>query len=204
MGIFARIHRLLEQISRMAVWVGGAALLLSALMVTVDVFMRKLFSITMSGSDEISGYVFAVATTWAYSYCLLHRSNVRIDALYNFLPRASRALLDIIGITLLLIYMGYLTDKAWDVFLTSWQQDSVSITTLATPLWIPQLLWVLGLSFFVFTLVFVLLYIVVSALRGDLNNVQKVAGALSVEDEIAEGTQGMAARKSQQHDNDTR
>jgi TRAP-type C4-dicarboxylate transport system permease small subunit len=192
MGLLGRIHQILEHISRIAVWAGGAALLLAAIMVTIDVFMRKFFSMTMSGSDEVSGYVFAIATTWAYSYCLLHRSNVRIDALYNLLPRALRALMDIFGLTLLLIYMAYLTDKAWDVFFTSWQRNSVSITTLSTPLWIPQLLWVLGLSLFVFTLSFLLLYTIVSLIKGDIAHVQRIAGALSVEDEIAEETHGIA------------
>ena len=78
--MFAMIHHRLEQISRFAVWVGGAALMAAAFMVTVDVLFRKFVGITMSGSDEYSGYVFAASTTWAYSYCLLHRSNVRIDA----------------------------------------------------------------------------------------------------------------------------
>ena len=191
MRFFARLHPFLERLSCYAVWAGGGALLLCAFMVTGDVILRKLFSVTMSGSDEISGYVFAAATTWAYSYCLLHRSNVRIDALYNLLPITVRALLDIFGLALLLIYMAYLTDKAWDVLLTSWQHDSVSITTLATPLWIPQLLWVLGLNLFVFTLVFMLLYTLTSLARRDLAGVQQLAGALSVQDEIAEETHGM-------------
>jgi TRAP-type C4-dicarboxylate transport system permease small subunit len=191
MGLLGRIHQILEHISRIAVWAGGAALLLAAIMVTIDVFMRKFFSMTMSGSDEVSGYVFAIATTWAYSYCLLHRSNVRIDAFYNLLAPRLRAVLDILGMVLLLFYMAYLTNKAWDVFFTSWQRNSVSITTLSTPLWIPQLLWVLGLSLFVFTLSFLLLYTIVSLIKGDIAQVQRIAGALSVEDEIAEETHGI-------------
>ena len=93
------IHSRLERISQLAVWVGGAALLAAALMVTVDVLSRKIFNITMSGSDEYSGYVFSATTTWAYSYCLLHRSNVRIDALYNYLPRKVTAILDAVSYT---------------------------------------------------------------------------------------------------------
>ena len=33
----------------------------------------------------------AASTTWAYSYVVLHRSNVRIDALYNLFPMSARA-----------------------------------------------------------------------------------------------------------------
>ena len=191
MRFIERLHALLERVARVAVWVGGGALLLSAVMVTVDVLCRKLFSVTMSGSDEITGYVFAASTTWAYSYALLHRSNIRIDALYNLLPAPVRAVLDVIGLALLLFFMGYLTDKAIDVFVTSFERDSRAITTLGTPLWIPQLAWVAGLVLFVVTLTVVLIYALGALARRDLRTVRRVAGAMNVEEEIAEETHGM-------------
>ena len=191
METFAGIHGALGRLSRWAVWAGGAGLLLCALLVTVDVILRKLFSITMSGSDEISGYVFAGATTWAYAYCLLHRSNIRIDALYNLLPMGLRAALDIVGLTLLFVYMAFLTWKGIDVFTTSWARDSVSISTLALPLWIPQLIWVAGLIFFNITLVFLILYCAFSWARIGAEAVQGLAGTMSVQEEVAEETRGI-------------
>jgi TRAP-type C4-dicarboxylate transport system permease small subunit len=195
MKFLARIHACFERVSRVAVWIGGGALLLCAFMVSVDVIMRKLFSITMSGSDEISGYAFAAATAWAYSYALLHRSHIRIDALYGVLPAWLRSILDAVGLALLLYYMAYLANNAVDVFLASWEHDSVSITTLSVPQWIPQLLWVSGLFWFVITLAFLLVYVLVSLLRGDVATVQNVAGAISVQKKIDEETQGMDAMR---------
>ena len=95
------IHHRLEQISRAAVWMVGATLMAAALMVTIDVLSRKFLGITMSGPDEYSGYVFSATTTWAYSYCLLHRSNVRIDSLYSHLARPISACLVVVGAILL-------------------------------------------------------------------------------------------------------
>lgn len=181
----------MKRLSLYCVWISGFALLLSAIMVTVDVFSRKLFSVTMSGSDEISGYVFAAATTLSYSYCLLNRSNVRIDALYSHLPRTMRAVLDVAGLILLLIFIAYLTRKAFDVFWTSWTGNSVSATTLLTPLWIPQLVWFLGLLLFVASLSFMVFYTIAALLRGDSARVQQIAGAMSAEEEIASETHGL-------------
>ncbi len=192
-----RIHIALEWISRRAVWVGGAALLAAAVMVTLDVLSRKFLNVTMSGADEISGYVFAAGTTWAYSYCLLHRANIRIDALYNFMPRWLCAFLDAIAVTLLLIYNGVLAYRGWGAFSQSWERDSVSITTLATPQWIPQLFWASGLIFFELVLVFVLLYTLVGLLRGDLDLVKRIAGVPSVAEEIEAETHGMNLRTLQ-------
>jgi TRAP-type C4-dicarboxylate transport system permease small subunit len=186
--MFQIFHDKLTGISKVAVWVGGAALLLSAIMVTVDVFARKAFGITISGSDEISGYVFAASTTWAYSYCLLTRSNIRIDALYNVLGLRTKAALDIIGVLLLLYYIFLLTTNAWGMFIENIEFDSTAQTTLATPLWIPQMFWVSGLIFFLISLTFVAAYGLNSLLRGDWQTVNDIAGVKTVEEEIDEET----------------
>lgn len=190
-GMLAIIHHRLEQISRVAVWVGGAALMAAAIMVTIDVLCRKFLSITMSGSDEYSGYVFAASTTWAYSYCLLHRSNVRIDAVYNLLPKWATSVLDLIGLILLLYFMSYMTYYGWVAFSDSWAKNSVSITTLATPQWIPQLFWFAGLALFFVTLVFVTIYTTVALLQRNWDLVSRIAGVPSISDAIEEETHGV-------------
>lgn len=186
--MFQAIHGKLTDISRVAVWVGGAALLLSAVMVTLDVLARKIFGITISGSDEISGYVFAAGTTWAYSYCLFTRANIRIDALYNVLDLRAKALLDFLGVVLLLYYIYLLFTNAWGMFAENWEFDSTAQTTLATPLWIPQMFWISGLCFFLVSLAFVSVYCLVSLVKGDWRTIHDIAGVKTVEEEIDEET----------------
>ena len=190
--MFERIHARLARIAQVAVWIGGGAHLAAAIMVTIDVLLRKVFSVTMSGSDEMSGYVFAAGTTWAYSYCVLHRSNIRIDAVYNLLPRRLCGVLDIVGVVLLLIFNAVLTRHAWEAFATSYVRDSVSITTLATPLWIPQLFWVIGLIAFQITLIFVAVYATLRYLQRDDAAVNRIAGVPTVAEEVEAETRGMA------------
>jgi TRAP-type C4-dicarboxylate transport system permease small subunit len=190
--MFERIHARLARIAQIAVWIGGGAHLAAAIMVTIDVILRKIFSITMSGSDEMSGYVFAAGTTWAYSYCVLHRSNIRIDAVYNLLPRRLCGVLDIVGVVLLLIFNAVLTRHAWEAFATSYVRDSVSITTLATPLWIPQLFWVIGLIAFQLTLIFVAVYATLRYWQRDDAAVNRIVGVPTVAEEVEAETRGMA------------
>ena len=190
--MFERIHARLARIAQVAVWIGGGAHLAAAIMVTIDVVLRKIFSVTMSGSDEMSGYVFAAGTTWAYSYCVLHRSNIRIDAVYNLLPRRLCGVLDIVGVVLLLIFNGVLTRHAWEAFATSYVRDSVSITTLATPLWIPQLFWVIGLIAFQLTLIFVAVYATLRYWQRDDAAVNRIVGVPTVAEEVEAETRGMA------------
>ena len=186
--MLASIHSKFFKVSQVAVWFGGLALMLSAIMVTGDVIARKLFSITISGSDEISGYVFAAGTTWAYSYCLLHRAHIRIDAFYNLMGQRTKAFLDLLGLLLLLYYIYLLTAGAIGMFLENWEYNSSAQTTLATPLWIPQIFWVSGLCFFLLTLVFLAIYCFVALFRADWTTINQIAGVKSVEEEISEET----------------
>ena len=186
--MFQLIHGGLFKISRTAVWIGGLALMICAFMVTIDVTFRKLFGLTMSGSDEITGYVFAASTTWAYSYTLLTRANIRIDALYNILPLKPRAFLDLIALLALLYYVYLLTGTAWEMFLDNWEYNSTAQTTLATPLWIPQIFWVSGLAFFGLCLIFLTIYTIYALIQRNWALVQSIAGVKSIEEEIEEET----------------
>lgn len=181
----------LFRLSQMAVWVGGAMMLLSALMVSVDVIARKFLGVSLGGSDEISGYLFAISTAFALPYALLHRANVRIDVLYLLMPSRVRALLDVLGLALLTFFASVVTWRALATVQVTWQNDSHSITPLYTPLIIPQGLWVLGWCLFCFVLFFLLFGMVNALLRGRLDEVQALGGALSMEEEIEGETHGV-------------
>lgn len=187
------LMRKTEKVSRIAVWIAGGALILSAFMVTIDVTLRKLFSISMGGADEITGYVFAIGTTWAFTFTLLDRANVRIDALYQFLPRHVRAGLDIFSVLVLGFFMFLVTKGAYSVFYGSLgapfgETDfwSVSITPLLTPLALPQGLWLLGMLLFMFTLALVFVRSLVALLKGDLATVARIAGPKTQQQEVDE------------------
>lgn len=178
------LYRLFERVAQVAVWLSGFALLGVALLVTIDVVSRKWLGATLAGSDEISGYVLACASSWAYAFCLLRRSHIRIDAVYNLMPLRIRCLFDILGLTVLLLFIALMTHRAVGVLAESLQTNAISNTSLVTPLWIPQAFWVGGLVFFTATLVVVLLHVLLAFARGDQAGVQRMAGVPSVEEEI--------------------
>lgn len=190
--MFDTLHAIALRYARFAVWTGGALMLFSAVMVSADVLSRRLLGITMGGSDEISGYLFAIATALAFPYALLHRANVRIDALYGRFPATLRALLDIVGIGLLAAFAAAVTWRAGLSVLVTWQNGSHSITPLQTPLIVPQALWLAGWILFCLCLALVLFGMVAATLRGDLAAARALGGTLSVEEEIAEEAPGIA------------
>jgi TRAP-type C4-dicarboxylate transport system permease small subunit len=166
--------------ARGLVWVGGAGLIFAAFMVTFDVIIRDVLGRTLGGADEISGYIFAIATAFAFPYALLHRANVRIDALYVLFPSRVRAVLNLVSMAVLAVFVFPLT---WWVF--AMVQDSIafstrSITPMRMMVAIPQSLWLAGLLMFCFSILLILVVSVVRLARGDLAGVQRVAGVLTL------------------------
>lgn len=183
----------LLRLSQIAVWIGGAMMLLAALMVSVDVISRKFFGVTMGGSDEISGYLFAISTAFAFPYALLCRANVRIDVVYTKLPARLRGLADITALALLSGFVAVVTWRIFAVVQVTWANASHSITPLRVPLIVPQGLWLAGWILFSVTLAVLLCSLCAAWARGDAGRVQALGGALSMEEEIEEETRGTAA-----------
>ena len=166
------------------VQVGGWALLAAACLVTYDVITRKLLNISIAGADEISGYVFAVSTACAFSYALLHRSNIRIDIVYKLLPPMAQRLLDILSMVLTGGFLAIVCIFAFNLVYDAFAFGSRSITPLQTPLAIPQTLWFAGLCLAVLTSAVLTFAAITALIRGDQAQAVKLIGVPSLDEEI--------------------
>ena len=174
-----------DGLSKVAVWVAGAALIAISLVIGGDVIARKLFNVSLAGTDEIGGYVLAATSTWAFAYTLLRRGHIRIDSLARLLPLRLRSVFDILGLVVLGAFMTLMTLRSVDVFLLSVQFNAKSMTPLKTPLWIPQGLWVIGLIFFVIVIVLLIARSLQALLGGDLQTVSRLIGTRTLDEEVA-------------------
>lgn len=181
-----RLLRMAETFSRWAVWAGGALTLASVLLITFDVLARKFLGFNTGGSDELSGYAFAISTSWALAFATLQRANVRVDVLYQYLPVRLSAVVDWISMVALGVFMVYLTRFAFEVAQSSWAQHSTANTPLATPLWIPQGLWVLGLLWMCIVLALMLARASAALVSGDIEVVKSICGVRSAKEEADE------------------
>ena len=170
-------------VARVAIVLGGAMLFVAATVVTAEVLLRKglgaLFgwNFVFSGSDEISAYLFAVGTAWSMTHVLVMRGHVRIDVLYgNFGPR-TRAVLDLLALLALLIFVGALLERSWNVAYTSIADEIRSNTPLRIPLAWAQVPWFCGIALFAFGLLLAVWRIALALLGGDFAKASGPAGA---------------------------
>lgn len=166
-----------RRISRIAAIIAGTLILTSALIVFVDITMRRFLGWTIGGADELSGYALAIGTVWALPYCLLWRTNIRVDSLYRLFPEKIRAALDVLSLILFGAFVLLLAYRAGLVLLETVEQNSRSVSPLSVPLIYPQSIWVAGLVFYVATFALNIVRTVSAWFRGDLMTVTMLAGS---------------------------
>ncbi len=181
-----RFQTRLTAVARFGVWCGGAMMLAAAVIISLEVLLRKLFLVSLGGADEMASYALAIGTVWALAFALLQRAHIRVDALYVLLPRRLAAILDVVALMSILIFAKVLAWYATGVFLTSWDFEATANTPLGTPLWIPQGLWVLGLWLFVLTVSFLALRTFHALVVGEIDVISRIAGTKSVDEELDE------------------
>jgi TRAP-type C4-dicarboxylate transport system permease small subunit len=138
-----------HRLSRLGLWFGGALVLLAAVLIGIDVLLRKFLETSIGGADELAGYALALGSAWALGAALLDRYHIRIDSLYTLFPRGVRLVLDLVGLAAFIAFFGLVGWRGWGVVEQSWASASRSHTALATPTVIPQFLWILGMALLV-------------------------------------------------------
>lgn len=143
--LLLRGHGAVERVARLLVWVCGSALIVMSFVITVEALMRKFLSHSIGGVDEITTYVFAVTTTFAFPFAILQRANIRIDILRNLFARRVRLGLDVLAYAAFTLVFALIAYRACALSWQSFEEGSRSITPLRSYLAIPQGLWSAGL-----------------------------------------------------------
>ncbi|MCV2866303.1 TRAP transporter small permease subunit [Albidovulum sediminicola] len=175
-----------ERISRIAVWIGGLMIVLTAGLITAEVLLRKIANISTGGADELSGYALAVGSSWSMGFALLRRAHVRVDALYGQFSATPRAWLDCLAI---LAMTGFALVLTW--FCAGVLQESITLgarstTTLSIPLWLPQGLWITGFLIFSALGLILSFHAVLALLAGKAERVRHLVGSRTAEEELSE------------------
>jgi TRAP-type mannitol/chloroaromatic compound transport system permease small subunit len=127
----------------------GVLYVVLAFFVTYDALARKWGSAfglpTTRVTDEISGYMLAVAATWGFAYALRTGGHVRVDVLFPYMTRTVKTAVDFMVQALMAVFASVISWKIWALVADSMQSDMRSSTYLLTPLYIPQ--GILGVGF---------------------------------------------------------
>ena len=184
-----------RRFTQWGLWFGGGLVLLAALLIGIDVLMRKFLARSIGGADELAGYSLAIGTAWGLAATLIDRAHIRIDSLYVLFPQKLRLLLDLVALVLFVLFFGLMTWHGWGVVAQSWVSGSRSQSALETPTVIPQFLWISGLAVFVLVGALLLVHALILAARGDLRAMARAISTRSAEEEVEAEIRDLKARQ---------
>jgi TRAP-type C4-dicarboxylate transport system permease small subunit len=189
--------KLARRLCQMSLWFGGALVLGAALLIGIDVLLRKFFQMSIGGADEIAGYALALGTSWGLGGALMDRAHIRIDSLYALFPRGLRLTLDLVGLGLFLGFFGMVALRGWDVVEQSWISSSRSHTALETPTVIPQFLWVAGFAVLLAAGILLIVQAVLLMARGEYGAATRAISTRSAAEEVEDEIRFIKERESQ-------
>ena len=160
---FRAITRVTDKIYFMMAWVCGLELLLLGFFITYQVIARKLLWVMAPATDVMSGYVLAMAATWAFSYSLRSGSHVRIDVLLPYMSKNIRAIADLMAV-FAVAFFAYITAwKMWGNVVDNYTRGVVTNDYPLTPLFIPKIVVALGFTLLVITAVQMMISLITEA-----------------------------------------
>ena len=187
-----------RRFAQWGLWFGGALVLLAAVLIGVDVLMRKFLARSIGGADELAGYSLAIGTSWGLAAALLDRAHIRIDSLYVLFPQKLRLALDLVALVLLVGFFALIAWHGLGVVAQSWSSGSRSQSALETPTVIPQALWIAGLAVFVAVGVLLLVDAVRIMASGDLRGAAKLVSTRSAEEEVEDEIRDLKDRNARE------
>lgn len=122
----------------------GYMLLGLSILVGIEVVGRRLFGFSLRGVDELGGYALAILGALGYSYALLARAHTRIDILLSRLPGGVQAILNAVAMVALSGFALFMAWQAWRAYGETLELRAIAHSPLRTPMWIPQLPWLIG------------------------------------------------------------
>lgn len=185
--------------AKLELWLGtifGLIFVGLSLLVAVETVMRKTFNVSLQGADELGGYALAVAATIAFSLALTGRSHIRVDVFHDRLPAALQTVLNWLSALLLAAFAGLVAWLAWFVIQDSAAYKSVSQTPWATPLVLPQSVWLAGLVVFALVAAAYALRASWLLVQGRVVMLNREFGPRSTKDEVDEELQDLKARSA--------
>lgn len=188
------LSALSHRVCRYGLWFGGALILLAAIVIGIDVLMRKLLARSIGGADELAGYALAIGTVWGLGAALLDRAHIRIDSLYVKFPLTLRVALDLAGLALFVGFFAMIAWHGWGVVEQSWNAGSRSQSALETPTVIPQAIWIAGLVVFLASGALLFAEALGVAAAGRLQDAVRRIGTRSAEEEVKDEIRDLKAR----------
>lgn len=139
-----RFSRLVDGISLAGGYLAGIACVLILVLVCVEVLIRSLFGLTTHISDEYGGYLNVAVIYLGLSYTLRQGGFIRVDVLYQRFTGWFAVVVRFLIVTVSLGYVAVIFYYMVGYVQNNHRMGTRAFSIMETPVWIPQLLVLIG------------------------------------------------------------
>jgi TRAP-type C4-dicarboxylate transport system permease small subunit len=129
-----------------------AALIVMLVVIGLDILTRSTFNFSFEISDELGGYMLVLITFVSLPVCQINDSFHHVELVQSRLSPFARAVSHVIFDVLSLTFCALLLWQLMRFEISSFRFDDRAPTYLATPLWIPQIVMMLGAAALCFSM----------------------------------------------------
>jgi TRAP-type C4-dicarboxylate transport system permease small subunit len=175
----------MSALGKASAWIFGAIMIVLSLLVTVETVVRKVFSISLGGVDELSGYAIAIGAPLAFAVASLEHSHIRINLLYAKLPAQAQAILNVLAVLSIATAALFFALFASRTLTDTIEYKSIAQTPWATPLVYPQSIWLVSMVVFAAIACLLALLALRALVSGRIGDLAAKFGPERVEDELS-------------------
>lgn len=162
----------------------GTVMIALSVTIVAEILLRKFFSFSLGGVDELGGYAVAVVAPLAFLVAAADSAHIRINLLHSRLPMRLRAVLNLaaaISLTLLALFLLYFTIQT---VMETLEYRSIAQTPWATPLIYPQSVWLAAMGVFALGMLIICARALALLFKGEWKALDLRYGPESVSDEV--------------------
>jgi TRAP-type C4-dicarboxylate transport system permease small subunit len=131
-------------IERVSLWLSSLCLIGMTLLMLLEIVLRSVFNSTTENSDELVGYMLIGVSFLSLALCQSRGAFHRVEMVQMRLGPRGKAVSALIFDTLSFGYIALTTWYFVQFVMSSYRREAVASTPLATPLWIPETVMVVG------------------------------------------------------------
>lgn len=174
----------MTRLARLSAITFGAIMIVLSLAIAAETILRKFFSFSLGGVDELGGYAVAVVAPLTFLVAAQQQAHIRINVLHARLPQSLRGLLNVVSAACLSLLAMFLLYFTWKTVADTLAYRSIAQTPWATPLIYPQSLWLAAMATFTAGAVVIAARALAALIKGNWLVLDRQFGPGSATDEL--------------------
>lgn len=131
-------------IERVSLWTSAICMIGMVVLILAEVVVRGVFNLTTEHSDELVGYLLVGVSFLSLALCQSRGAFHRVEMVQMRLGPRGKAISNLVFDILSFAYVALTNWYFIQFVMSSYRREAMASTVLATPLWIPESVMILG------------------------------------------------------------